>query len=174
MQPKVALYPKKNYSKIKTEKEVFFMTLGEKISFLRQEKGISQEKLAELVGVSRQAVTKWENGNANPDTENLIRLAEIFGVSLDELCKGFSEKPKKISYAPGHILALFSLLVLIAYCVIGIVTENFLHHVIRCDIHQQLCAEGFLIDRCRQGYAATFGGIHTGSRCGQGFLFLGS
>ncbi len=101
------------------------MTLGEKISFLRQEKGISQEKLAELIGVSRQAVTKWENGNANPDTENLIRLAEIFGVSLDELCKGFSEKPKKISYAPGHILALFSLLVLIAYCVIGIVTENF-------------------------------------------------
>ena len=89
------------------------MTLGEKISFLRQEKGISQEKLAELVGVSRQAVTKWENGNANPDTENLIRLAEIFGVSLDEHCKGFSEKPKKISYAPGHILALFSLLVLI-------------------------------------------------------------
>lgn len=104
---------------------MFFMTLGEKISFLRQGKGISQEKLAELIGVSRQAVTKWENGNANPDTENLIRLAEIFGVSLDELCKGFSEKPKKISYAPGHILALFSLLVLIAYCVIGIVTENF-------------------------------------------------
>ena len=101
------------------------MTLGEKISFLRQGKGISQEKLAELIGVSRQAVTKWENGNANPDTENLIRLAEIFGVSLDELCKGFSEKPKKISYAPGHILAIFSLLVLIAYCVIGIVTENF-------------------------------------------------
>ena len=99
------------------------MTLGERISDLRKKAGFSQEKLAELVGVSRQAVTKWESGNANPDTENLIRLAEIFGVSLDELCQ--NEKPKKINYATGHILALLSLLILIAYCVIGIVTKNF-------------------------------------------------
>ena len=63
------------------------MSLGEKISDLRKKNGISQEKLAELLGISRQAVTKWENKNANPDTENLIRLAEFFGVSLDELCK---------------------------------------------------------------------------------------
>ena len=70
------------------------MAVGERISELRKRKEISQEKLAEMVGVSRQAVTKWENGNANPDTENLIRLAEIFGVSLDELCKVDSEKPK--------------------------------------------------------------------------------
>jgi hypothetical protein len=78
-----------------------------------------------MVGVSRQAVTKWENGNANPDTENLIRLAEIFGVSLDELCGVDSEKPKKINYAPGHILALFSLLILTSYCVIGGISKNF-------------------------------------------------
>ena len=62
------------------------MTLGEKISDLRKRKGISQEKLAELLDISRQAVTKWESGKGNPDTENLIRLSEIFGVSLDELC----------------------------------------------------------------------------------------
>ena len=101
------------------------MAVGERISELRKRKEISQEKLAEMVGVSRQAVTKWENGNANPDTENLIRLAEIFGVSLDELCGVDSEKPKKINYAPGHILALFSLLILTAYCVIGGISENF-------------------------------------------------
>ncbi|MBQ5322541.1 MAG: helix-turn-helix transcriptional regulator, partial [Oscillospiraceae bacterium] len=47
------------------------MTLGEKISDLRKRKGISQEKLAELLDVSRQAVTKWESGKGNPDTENL-------------------------------------------------------------------------------------------------------
>ena len=99
------------------------MDLGEKISDLRKKAGYSQEKLAELIGVSRQAVTKWEGGSANPDTENLIRLAEIFGVSLDELCK--NEKPKKINYVPGHIFALLSLLILIAYCVIGIITKNF-------------------------------------------------
>ncbi len=101
------------------------MTLGEKISELRKRDGISQEKLAELVGVSRQAVTKWESGNANPDTENLIRIAGIFKVSVDELCGIVSEKPKKINYKPGHILALISLLILTAYCVIGGVTGNF-------------------------------------------------
>ena len=99
------------------------MNLGEKISELRKKNGISQEKLAELIGVSRQAVTKWESGNANPDTENLIRLAEIFGVSLDELCK--NEKPKKINYALGHILCLVSIIILAAYCVIGGITKNF-------------------------------------------------
>lgn len=98
------------------------MTLGEKIAMLRKKEGISQEKLAEVIGVSRQAVTKWENRNANPDTENLIRLAEFFGVSLDELCKNVS---KKINYAPGHILAFVSLLILAAYCVIGGITKNF-------------------------------------------------
>ena len=55
------------------------MTLGEKILDLRKRKGISQEKLAELLDISRQAVTKWESGKGNPDTENLIRLSEIFG-----------------------------------------------------------------------------------------------
>ena len=125
MQPKVALYPLLKYSKIKSEKEADFMAVGERISELRKRKEISQEKLAEMVGVSRQAVTKWENGNANPDTENLIRLAEIFGVSLDELCKVDFEKQKKINYAPGHILALFSLLILTAYCVIGGISKNF-------------------------------------------------
>ncbi len=99
------------------------MTLGEKISCLRKKAGYSQEKLAELMEVSRQAVTKWESGKANPDTENLIRLAEIFGVSLDELCKNVN--PKKINYAPGHILVLLSLLILTAYCVIGGISKNF-------------------------------------------------
>ncbi len=101
------------------------MSLGEKISGLRKSAGLSQEKLAELVGVSRQAVTKWESGSANPDTENLIRLAEIFGCGLDELCCIVSEKPKKINYAPGHILVLISLFIVTAYCVIGGITKNF-------------------------------------------------
>ena len=101
------------------------MSLGEKISDLRKKNGISQEKLAELLGISRQAVTKWESGKGNPDTENLIRLSEIFGVSLDELCGKEAEKPKKINYTPGHILALLSLAILNAYCVIGGITKNF-------------------------------------------------
>ena len=63
------------------------MTLGEKIKAQRKRNGLSQEKLAELAGVSRQAVTKWENGQSAPSTENLFRLAEIFGTTVDLLLK---------------------------------------------------------------------------------------
>lgn len=61
------------------------MTLGEKLQSLRKENMLSQEKVAELVGVSRQAVSKWETNLSNPDTKNLIRLSEIFNVSVDEI-----------------------------------------------------------------------------------------
>lgn len=61
------------------------MTLGERLQNLRKENMLSQEKVAELVGVSRQAVSKWENDLSYPDTKNLIRLSEIFGVSVDEI-----------------------------------------------------------------------------------------
>ena len=61
------------------------MSLGNNIREHRKRSGLSQEKLAELVGVSRQAVTKWETGQSAPSTDNLLRLAEIFGISLDVL-----------------------------------------------------------------------------------------
>lgn len=61
------------------------MTLGEKIRACRQDAGMSQEKVAELVGVSRQAVTKWETNQSAPNTENLFKLAEIFGTTVDFL-----------------------------------------------------------------------------------------
>ena len=102
------------------------MDFGKKLSELRKQNGISQEKLAEMVGVSRQAVTKWESGKSNPDTENLIRLAEIFGISLDELCLGeIPKKPEAKIHIGGHILVLLSLLIVAAYCTIGGITGNF-------------------------------------------------
>lgn len=52
---------------------------------LRKKHGLSQEELAEKLGVSRQAVSKWERVEAAPDTDNLIALAKLYGVSLDEL-----------------------------------------------------------------------------------------
>ncbi len=61
------------------------MTLGEKIKEQRQNSKLTQEKVAELAGVSRQAVTKWEADKSAPSTENLLKLAEIFGVSLSAL-----------------------------------------------------------------------------------------
>lgn len=61
------------------------MSLSERIREQRLNAGLSQEKVAELVGVSRQAVTKWESGQSAPSTENLLKLAEIFGTGLDLL-----------------------------------------------------------------------------------------
>ncbi len=101
------------------------MDLGKTIARLRQEKGLSQEKLAELLGISRQAVTKWESGKGNPDTENLVRLSEIFGCSVDELCGKTAGRPKTKIHPGGHILAVLSIAAVIAYCVIGGITGNF-------------------------------------------------
>ena len=61
------------------------MALSDRIKNYRQSAGLSQEKMAELVGVSRQAVTKWETGQTSPSTENLFRLAEILGTTVDLL-----------------------------------------------------------------------------------------
>ena len=73
------------------------MTLGERIKTCRQKVGMSQEKVAELVGVSRQAVTKWESNQSAPNTENLFKLAELFGTTVDMLLE--SEKETKQSPA---------------------------------------------------------------------------
>lgn len=71
------------------------MTLGEKIKHHRQQARLSQEKLAELVGVSRQAVTKWESDQSAPSTQNLFRLAEIFGTTVDLLIASGEPEPSQ-------------------------------------------------------------------------------
>ena len=59
--------------------------LGNRLADLRKQHGYSQEDLADKLGVSRQAISKWERGEASPDTDNLIELAKIYDISLDEL-----------------------------------------------------------------------------------------
>lgn len=60
---------------------------------LRKNNNLSQEALAEKLGISRQAVSKWERAEASPDTDNLILLARLYGVSLDELLRTEDEIP---------------------------------------------------------------------------------
>ena len=67
------------------------MKLEEKLIRLRRDNGLSQLKVAEELGVSRQAVSRWEVGAALPSTENLKRLAELYKVSIDELLMECSE-----------------------------------------------------------------------------------
>lgn len=59
--------------------------IGDRLASLRKAHGYSQEELADKIGVSRQAVSKWERTESSPDTDNLIALANLYGVSLDEL-----------------------------------------------------------------------------------------
>ena len=59
--------------------------IADRLIKLRKKHGLSQEELADKLGLSRQAVSKWERAEASPDTDNLICLAKLYGVSLDEL-----------------------------------------------------------------------------------------
>lgn len=63
------------------------MTLGEKIARQRKEQNLTQEQLAEILGVSRQSVSKWEQDIAYPETEKLIELGKVFDCSMDYLLK---------------------------------------------------------------------------------------
>ena len=75
------------------------MTLGETLKAHRKRCGLSQEKVAAHLGISRQAVTKWENNQTVPSTDNLIALAELYRLPLDELAgikTGMPPKNKEI------------------------------------------------------------------------------
>ena len=61
------------------------MTFSEKLKETRKAAGMSQEALADKLGVSRQAVTKWETQKGTPDIENIISISNLFGISVDEL-----------------------------------------------------------------------------------------
>lgn len=69
------------------------MTLGDKLSKLRKENNYTQEQLAEILGVSRQAISKWESNIAYPETEKLLKLGELYNCSMDYLMKGENSEP---------------------------------------------------------------------------------
>lgn len=70
------------------------MGLSEKLVHLRRKEGLSQEQLADLLGVTRQSVSKWESGTAVPELSKLIAVSERFGVSVDYLVKEWLEEPE--------------------------------------------------------------------------------
>ena len=70
------------------------MQFSGKLAELRRRKGLSQEQLADLLGVTRQSVSKWESGSAMPELAKLVALSELFGVSVDYLVKDHLEEPE--------------------------------------------------------------------------------
>ena len=73
-------------------KEVWEMTIGERIAQKRKEQNLSQEALGEALGVSRQSISKWESNNALPEIEKLIAMSRLFSVSVGWLL-GVEEAP---------------------------------------------------------------------------------
>lgn len=71
------------------------MTFGEKLQKLRQKAGMSQDALAERLNVSRQAVSRWERDETMPETDKVVALADLFGVTTDYLLRqGAEEEPQ--------------------------------------------------------------------------------
>ncbi|MCM1308711.1 MAG: helix-turn-helix domain-containing protein [Butyrivibrio sp.] len=71
------------------------MDFSEKLKEIRKNEGLSQEQLAEKIGVSRQAITKWETGKGLPDVENMVIIAEIFKTTLDDLLRGSAARQER-------------------------------------------------------------------------------
>lgn len=117
------------------------MSIADKIVKLRKEKGLSQEVFAEKLGVSRQSVSKWESGSALPDTDKIVAMSELFGVSTDYLLKEEitentnndvddipEEEPEKFIYEPapaepkkrprGRIAKIIALI--LALCIVAV------------------------------------------------------
>jgi transcriptional regulator with XRE-family HTH domain len=67
------------------------MNFQEKLQFLRRKKGYSQEELSEKLGISRQAVAKWESGQTFPEVDNLLMLSDLFKITVDRLIKPDSD-----------------------------------------------------------------------------------
>lgn len=74
------------------------MTFAEKLKFIRKQAGMSQEQLAEKLGVSRQAITKWETDAGIPDIQNLMAISTLFDISIDEMLSNKKGVNKKTEY----------------------------------------------------------------------------
>lgn len=76
--------------------EVVNMDIGERLQTLRKKAGYSQEQVAEMLGLSRQAISKWESGQGKPEIDNIVKLTEIYNVSADYILLG-TEKEASVS-----------------------------------------------------------------------------
>lgn len=130
------------------------MEIGKKIMNLRKKNGLSQEELAERVGVARQTISKWELGETSPDLKQAKELSKIFNVSLDELTNNdikdvLVEKTSNTEKLAGIILKLMKFMIIfiivlpILLIVLRIVFKNIDKHnsgrlmnvSIKCNLH---------------------------------------
>lgn len=115
------------------------MEIAERFQKLRRKAGYSQEQTAELLGISRQAVSKWESGQGKPDLDNLVRLTEIYNTSADYILLGTEKNmgtsvPEKSGLSPEvrkmlcilAIIAGTALVTILFITVLGLVAKYLL------------------------------------------------
>ena len=139
------------------------MEMGKKIMDLRKKSGLSQEELAEKVGVARQTISKWELGETSPDLKQSKELSKIFNVSLDELANNdikdiLVEKTSNTEKLAGLILKLikfmivFIILIPILLVVAKVISKNIYEHnagrlmdiSIKCELHNETYSYEFV------------------------------
>ena len=99
------------------------MNLADRIQYLRKQKGYSQEDLADKVGVSRKAVSKWESEQSTPDLEKVIAMSELFEVTTDYLLKGIEPLPKDVTQPKKKPNASIFSLAGTAFNLIGVIAS---------------------------------------------------
>ena len=93
------------------------MNLGENIYRLRTERNLSQGDFADALEVSRQSVSKWENNSAVPELDKLVKMAELFGITLDELVTGSAPTAVQREKPGSPALSVRTIIGIIFFCV---------------------------------------------------------
>ncbi len=103
------------------------MNLGNKILKIRKDNKMSQEQFAEILNVTRQTVSNWENGNNYPDIETLIMISDKFNISLDILLKGDKEMIKDINEKIKNNKILKIIIIVLIIVIIGLIVGFKVH-----------------------------------------------
>ncbi|MDE6432699.1 MAG: helix-turn-helix domain-containing protein [Lachnospiraceae bacterium] len=122
------------------------MNVADRIQNLRKIKGISQEQLAEAIGVSRQAVSKWESEQSTPDLEKIVLMSDFFDVTTDYLLKGIEPTNEIEHMTVGDVIdnkiltdangkRVKKILRYVLYVFIGVLAVDLLAFVIYVIIH---------------------------------------
>ena len=102
------------------------MSIGEKLIKFRKERNISQEKLSEMIGVTRQTLSNWEGNITSPDLKQTKKISEIFNVSLDELIDN-KKKVFKIKLTTKEIIYILGLVIICIISVILLTRRDYTH-----------------------------------------------
>ncbi|KRK78890.1 helix-turn-helix domain-containing protein [Companilactobacillus nodensis] len=105
------------------------MQIGTQLQQRRKEHNMSQEALADKLHISRQSISKWENGTSLPSFANVVAISELFDISLDELIKGDENLMKELEKGPKINKAAFAVIIGIALGIVAYIMSTTVFHL---------------------------------------------